>query len=396
MALEIPNTYESNFTEFEVKKETKLSLNVLKNNILTTKPFNIREKPIDLWYKEINKEKKISIDLPDKYSAKWRILRCMRWKAATDAVEDKYNIPRWLLLAMMAQEWMGDPTMPNLWWDGGLWLIHIQAANAADFWLKTLPRYTTWMRDTKHGKEINKVLDKYDDVKKLISYDDRFHPIIGLDCSARFLKNVYNSTEPGKDRRVNALRKYSWRALNDYLWPVVKYWVLTNTYTWDPLPDFSKNTNNEIIKMKSNWSVTIEWVQVPLDIVQTSAQKLSITIDNKPITYKQYIHYTTSQLQNYWLKDYITYNPKEKKIEQINNLQYLNKSRDKQRNIYKYTIDKDMLGTNPQEFVALQKAQKKFIWKTIEISDADGVPLVDPLNFPNKKWDVIYIREKIQ
>jgi len=65
------------------------------------------------------------------------------------------------------------------------------------------------MRDTKHGKEINKVLDKYDDVKKLISYDDRFHPIIGLDCSARFLKNVYNSTEPGKDRRVNALRKYS-------------------------------------------------------------------------------------------------------------------------------------------------------------------------------------------
>jgi len=48
MALEIPNTYESNFTEFEVKKETKLSLNVLKNNILTTKPFNIREKPIDL------------------------------------------------------------------------------------------------------------------------------------------------------------------------------------------------------------------------------------------------------------------------------------------------------------------------------------------------------------
>jgi len=103
-----------------------------KNSDSQKKSLDIRKKPIELWYKEINKEKTLWIILPDKYSAQWRILRCMRWEAATNAVEHKYGIPSWLLIAMMAQEWMWDPTMPNLSWDGGLWLIHIQAINAAD------------------------------------------------------------------------------------------------------------------------------------------------------------------------------------------------------------------------------------------------------------------------
>lgn len=33
-----------------------------------------------------------------------RVARCLRWKPVTDAVEDRYHIPRGLLMAMMAQE----------------------------------------------------------------------------------------------------------------------------------------------------------------------------------------------------------------------------------------------------------------------------------------------------
>ncbi|MEI7563218.1 MAG: hypothetical protein WCJ39_06230 [bacterium] len=76
--------------------------------------------------------------------------------------------------------------------------------------MKTLPRYTEGVRDLKHGKIIVKTLNACNyDVKKLIKYDDRFHPIMGLDCSARFLKNIYTTTPEGKDRWINALRRYS-------------------------------------------------------------------------------------------------------------------------------------------------------------------------------------------
>jgi hypothetical protein len=33
-----------------------------------------------------------------------RVSRCLRRKPVTDAVEDRYNIPRGILMAMMAQE----------------------------------------------------------------------------------------------------------------------------------------------------------------------------------------------------------------------------------------------------------------------------------------------------
>lgn len=190
--------------------DTKKELSSLKNEIIENNPekkIDLKKNPINLWYKETHTEKKIAINLPNEYSAQWRILRCMRWKSMTDIVEDKYNIPRWLLLAMMAQEGMWDPTMPNLWWDWGLGLIHIQGKNAEEFWLKTLPRYNEWMKDTKHWAEIVKAKkDNGNDVKKLIKVDDRFHPLMSIDCSARFLKDIYNRTDAWADRRINALK----------------------------------------------------------------------------------------------------------------------------------------------------------------------------------------------
>lgn len=395
-------TYDAEEMKARVLEETKTSLSGLGKEV-ATKNVDIHDKPINLWYKEINKEKKITIDLPDQYSTQGRILRCMRWKSATDAVEDKYNIPRWLLLAMMAQEGMGDPTQPNDSGNGtsdwGLWLIHIQAANAAEFWLKTLPRYTTWMRDFKHGEEIIKAKNTYsNDIKQLITVDDRFHPIMWLDCAARFLKNVYNRTEAGKDRWINALRKYSARGLDDYLRPVVKYWVLINQYTWDKLPDFSANTNNEISKMKNAWAVTLDGLQVPLNEVKTASEKLTITIDGKPTTYKQYLQYFAWQTQNYWLNEYTTSHPQQVTSapeEKMTNLEYLNKSKDGQRNIYKYTLSSTELFSDFNEFLQLAWLYDKFLWKTIKFTDEKWIVL-SPVQYPRQKWDIFYIKEKIQ
>lgn len=389
-------------SEYEGYNETASELSALKKEVLESqkKSLSIKEKPIHLSYTEINKEKELRITFPDRYSAQGRILRCMRWKSATDAVEDRYGIPRWLLMAMMAQEGMGDPTMPNLWWDGWLWLIHIQAKNAADYGLKTLPRYNEGMIDTKHGQEIENAKDKYNnDLKQLIKVDDRFHPIMGLDCSARFLKNIYNSTEAGKDRWINALRRYSGRKLNDYLWPVVKYRILINQYTGDPLPDFSKNTNDEITKMKNAKQVTLGNVNVPINIVETSIKKLNITLDGEPKTYEEYLKYFKSQVQNYWLDIYEKAsiskkadvwpieNPAENNTD---DLKYLKKSTDKQRYVYKYTLPK--YTESAADFWTLYRL---FAGKTLKLTDINGDDLT-PLNFPSKKGQTFYIKEKIE
>lgn len=38
----------------------------------------------------------------------------MRWEKLTDEAERKYGLPPKILLAMMAQEGLGDPTLPNI------------------------------------------------------------------------------------------------------------------------------------------------------------------------------------------------------------------------------------------------------------------------------------------
>lgn len=401
-------------SEANIIAETKKELGLLKQEIIENDPkkIDLKKKPINLWYKEINKEKKITINLPDAYSAQWRILRCMRWKSMTDAVEDKYDIPRWLLLAMMAQEGMGDPTMPNLGWDWWLWLIHIQGKNAADYWLKTLPRYNEGMRDLKHGEEINKAKkENGDDVKKLIKVDDRFHPLMGLDCSARFLKDVYNRTDAWPDRRINALKKYSGRpTLNEYVRPVVKYWLLVNEYTWDSLPNFTTSTNKEIQKMRDAKQITLSWVTVPLDIVKTSSEKLSITLDWKPASYEQYLSYFNQQAVNYWLNDYkklseesnvftkpealATVSPKklwekDPTRKETKDLKYLNKSKDKEWFVYKYTIPSDI--TSVLDLTTLFSV---FAWTTFQVTNETWDELKRP-NIPSKKWEHFYIKEKI-
>ncbi|MEI8092375.1 MAG: hypothetical protein WCG98_09765 [bacterium] len=81
-------------TEASVLKTITMSLSDLNKEVMNTPPkINLRKPPIVLGYKEIYKEKDVAINLPNEYSVQGRILRCMRWKAATDAAEAKYDIP---------------------------------------------------------------------------------------------------------------------------------------------------------------------------------------------------------------------------------------------------------------------------------------------------------------
>lgn len=268
----------------------------------SNKLSSYRQKPVDLWYKEKHKEKNISWITAwfwDRNTMQWRILRCLRWKNITEAVEDRYGIPHGLLLAMMAQEWYGDPTLPNLWWDGGLWLIHIQATNAHHYGLNTLKRYNNWMRDTRHGKEINKVLKKENfDLRELIQHDDRFHPIMAVDVAARFLMDKKRQAErkwlSKRDKKnvwIFALKRYSWRGLSDYAYPVLKFWHALCAVTDYDMPKFSSD---------------LRYPTSPKSIarLEESMDNMKLRIWWKSARYEDYLDYNYEHNYNYDLKKY--------------------------------------------------------------------------------------------
>jgi len=116
-----------------------------------------------------------------------QILRGLRFENITKKVEKKYNLPENLLLAMLIHESGGVDLLPNSADDGGIGLIHMQPSLAKKFGLKTY-KDCEKLVCKKHGKELRQhiIKNKYDR-KKLIKYDDRFHPIFNIDAAARML-----------------------------------------------------------------------------------------------------------------------------------------------------------------------------------------------------------------
>ncbi len=267
----------------------------------------LRKKPIHLWYEKIVEDKDIDmINFPDnKWSMYARIARCLRWKPVTDAVEDRYHIPRWLLMAMMAQEGLGDPTMPNLpwgkhkYWDGWLWLIHIQAVNAHNFWLKTLPRYTNEMCDDKHAELVVKAINQHSgNLPTLLEKDDRFHPIMAVDASARFFMDGKKRVWKWTDSRIHALKRYSWRSYAGKRWYghfVIEYWATINNITGDWFPsNLSKSIKNDIAVATRKWAN-----------IKNKLQDLQFSIDWEKAWYNEYLAYFEESMKNFELEKYV-------------------------------------------------------------------------------------------
>lgn len=137
------------------------------------------------------------------------ILRALRFKNITDKVEDKYGLPRNLILAMVIQETGGADVLPNGRNDGGLGLCHMQASVASEFGLKTY-KDCNELVCVVHGVQIKELItaEKYDR-KKLIKYDDRFHPIKNLDAVGRMLKYYSLGTQVKDTEIKTAIYRYA-------------------------------------------------------------------------------------------------------------------------------------------------------------------------------------------
>lgn len=300
------------------------------------KKMNLKTKPINLWYKEIYKLWKLSLPKEfyekfDKKSTDWRIIRALRFKSITSTVEQRYGLPNWLLTAMMCQESYWDPTTPNItpektypnknwswslkgrgiskkywvketlytykqfgfgkhigcdWWLGP---IHIQWKNAKEYWMKSKFPSNGNMADFKHGKSILDYINKYKNNSIVLSkFDDRFHYIMAMDVSARFLLNQvewkslsradqnidYFAT---RNKRQHALKWYAWKQnYRDYYKPGISLYMK------------KINSKQYISKLKSKFN----------------GMKENVTLDWKPIDFDWYMDYFKKDAKNWWLDEY--------------------------------------------------------------------------------------------
>jgi hypothetical protein len=180
-------------------------------------------KPIQLKYIEVSprpiyenlilpgKEGKYGMDCDDKET---RILgifvRAMRYENITSSVEDKYDLPRYTLLAMLMQECNGINYLPNGRNDGGIGLIHMQPLLAHQFGLMTHGGCKDLV-SFKHGMDLRNLVNAYAENKpeELLNFDDRFHPILNVDAAGRMIKYYSTLKIIGKDSLDSAFKRYA-------------------------------------------------------------------------------------------------------------------------------------------------------------------------------------------
>ena len=307
--------------EKEVASYKQLSSKKFWTKLLKTKPSGIQ-----LVEKKEKKDKLILHNFPKDNEVAGRVMRCLRRKALTDEAEKKYGIPQNLLLAMMAQEGLWDPTLPNIMnrktdektgkkkitkSDWGLGLIHIQGANAEDYGLKVIQtkpweKNSRAMQDTILWKKILSLYEHTQDTNKLAKYDDRWNPVLAVDVAARFLRDMYEryGADKGKDAWIYALNRYSWRKRTDYATKVISYWTLLDQYEYrekSQIPDFSKEVNDVVKKYTADTS--------RITTLKNKVDSVSIELNGTPWWFKEYLEYFTNELNQYWFESYKAHNP---------------------------------------------------------------------------------------
>lgn len=124
----------------------------------------------------------------------------MVYKEITDAVEDRYNLPSGILLAMIMEESTGIDLLPNGRGDGGFGLSHMQGSVAAEYGLKTFNGCNALVCNShrgckdsdgkflNHAKQLAILMEeKKDDRKTLVDADERLHLILNIDAAGRML-----------------------------------------------------------------------------------------------------------------------------------------------------------------------------------------------------------------
>ena len=184
-----------------------------------------------------------------------KVLRALRFKNITDAIEERYNLPSGILLAMIMQESSGEPLLLNGRDDGGAGLSHMQPAVAQDFSLKTLNDASGLVNEA-HGKELRYLVSnipRY--IAPLMMLDDRLNWLKNLDGVGRMLATYMSA---GKiDRYDNVLQsmiaRYSGAANFSRYYENIDFYMqlLNDDLTYNIIKDqFARDNNNLIINEK--------------------------------------------------------------------------------------------------------------------------------------------------
>ncbi len=155
-----------------------------------------------------------------------RILRSLRFQNITRKVEEKYKLPENIILAMIMQETGGADMLPNGQNDGGLGLCHMQPSVASDFGLK-IYKNSKKLKDKRLGVQLRKLIKQHRyDRKKLIKYDDRFHPILNIDAVGRMLAEYkYPRIKGLSSEFASAIYRYSGKYNFRKYWRNVNYFM---------------------------------------------------------------------------------------------------------------------------------------------------------------------------
>jgi hypothetical protein len=123
-----------------------------------------------------------------------RIQRTKRYENIIAAVEERYQIPKGTIAALVMNESMGSPVMPNRGGDGGLGLIHFQPPTAVHFGMEIVGQaHKKQYKDPANGRSINHILKECNNSLHCVAkYDDRAHVLYNLDATARMLREGYS------------------------------------------------------------------------------------------------------------------------------------------------------------------------------------------------------------
>lgn len=155
-----------------------------------------------------------------------KVLRSLRFQNITSKVEEKYGLPKNIVLAMIMHETGGADMLPNGLNDGGLGLCHMQPSVAGDFGLK-IYKNSKKLKDKRLGIQLRSLIKEHKyDRKKLIRFDDRFHPILNIDAVGRMLSEYkYPKIKGLSSGFATSVYRYSgkynfrtyWRNVNYYM-----------------------------------------------------------------------------------------------------------------------------------------------------------------------------------
>jgi hypothetical protein len=179
---------------------------------------------------------------------------------------------------MIMEESTGVDMLPNALDDGGIGLIHMQPALANEFSLTTYKKCDE-MRCKDHGVKLRDIIVKNNyDRKKIIQYDDRFHPIENIDAAGRMLA-YYMQYKPIKNLGPvrSAIKRYAGK------WNYTKYW-------------------NHIVRNMA----CLESKELALKVErQFNALNQNLKINGYKANFKEYIRVSQLQNYNYGLEEYI-------------------------------------------------------------------------------------------